>query len=133
MSYTDTHNLTIRVMKSPLGKLIARPWLDRVIAYFLQYWFFPLSRLWAAARAASGDVDTFILQVPLKAPSAKQREKIQRALNHFERCRLKAFSTEALWDDYFFGNQDVPENRLPIDSSEPILAVSPNFDRATDR
>jgi hypothetical protein len=25
------------------------------------------------------------------------------------------------------------QNRLPIDPSEPILAVSPNFERATDR
>lgn len=114
MPHTDTHNLTIWIMKSPLGRLIARPWLDRVIAYFLQYWFFPLSRLWAAARAASGDVDTFIQQVPLKAPTARQRRKIQRALDHFERCRLKAFSTETLWDDYFFGQADVPPNRLPI-------------------
>lgn len=114
MSHTDTHNLTIRVMKSPLGRLIARPWLDRVIAYFLQHWFFPLSRLWAAARAASGDVDKFIQHVPLKSPSTSQRKKIQRALNHFERSRLKAFSTEQLWDDYFFGAHEVPENRLPI-------------------
>jgi len=114
MSFPDSHNYSIRAMKSPLGKLIARPWFDRVVAYFLQYWFFPLSRLWAAARAASGDVDTFIEQVPLKTPSPKQRKKIQSALSHFEKCRLKAFSTEKLWDDYFFGEKDVPSNRLPI-------------------
>jgi hypothetical protein len=101
-------------MKSPLGRFIARPWFDRVVAYLLQNWFFPLSRLWAAARAASGDVDKFVREVPLKTPNASQRKRIQRALNHFERCRLKAFSTEKLWDDYFFGSQDVPPNRLPI-------------------
>jgi hypothetical protein len=114
MPHSHTHSLGIRIMKSPIGRLIALPWFDRVIAWFLQYWFFPLSRLWAAARAASGDVDVFIQQVPLKAPTARQRKKIQQALNHFERCRLKAFSTEKLWDDYFFGERDVPNNRLPI-------------------
>ena len=114
MAHTNTHNFTIRVMQSPLGRLIARPWLDRVIAYFLEYWFFPLSRLWAAARAASGDVDAFVRHVPLKSPTPGQRKKIQGALEHFERCRLRAFSTEQLWDDYFFGHAEVPENRLPI-------------------
>ena len=114
MPHTDTHNISIWIMRSPLGRLIARPWFDRVIAYFLQHWFFPLSRLWAGARAASGDVDAFIELVPLKTPSTSQRQKIQRALNHFERCRLKAFSTEQLWDDYFFGKPAIPDNRLPI-------------------
>ena len=114
MPHADTHNISIRIMKSPLGSLIARPWFDRVIAWFLQYWFFPLSRLWAAARAASGDVDAFIEHVPLKTPSQSQRQKIKRALNHFERCRLKAFSTEQLWDDYFFGKPAVADERLPI-------------------
>jgi pimeloyl-ACP methyl ester carboxylesterase len=114
MIHPDSHNFFVRVMKSPLGKLIARPWFDRFAAYLLQNWFFPLSRLWAAARASGGDVDKFILQVPLNLPTGRQRKKIQRALNHFERCRLKAFSTEKLWDDYYFGRVDVPANRLPI-------------------
>lgn len=114
MEYPNTHNLSIRVLKSPLGKLIARPWFDRFIAYLLERWFFPLSRLWAAARAAGGDVDEFVKHVPLNQPSASQRKKIRHALDYFERCRLKAFSTEQLWHDYYFGEADVPENRLPI-------------------
>jgi hypothetical protein len=114
MSTSTTHNLTIRVMKSPLGALIARPWLDRCIAYLLEYWYFPLSRLWAAARSADGDVDEFIKHVPLNQPSVRQRRRIAKALDHFEHSRLKAFSTEQLWHSYFFGKDDVAKERLPI-------------------
>ena len=101
-------------MHSYAGSLIARPWLDRSIAYLLENWFFPLSRLWAAARAADGDVDAFIRHVPLSEPSPSQRRKITRALTQFERCRLKAYSTEHLWNDYFFGDEPVEDIRLPI-------------------
>ena len=80
----------------------------------LEHWFFPLSRLWGAARAAAGDVDEFIRHVPLSEPSPSQRRKIAKALNEFERCRLKAFSTEQLWHDYYFGGAPVEKNRLPI-------------------
>jgi hypothetical protein len=114
MALLDTHKLSMRIMHSHAGSLIARPWLDRSVAYLLETWFFPLSRLWAAARAAAGDVDAFIRHVPLSEPSPSQRRKISRALNQFERCRLKAYSTEHLWNDYFFGDEPVEDIRLPI-------------------
>ncbi len=103
-----------RLLKSYFGRLIARPWLDSTILYFLKSWFFPLSRLWAAARAAEGDVDKFIEYVPLQHPSNRQRRQIAKALYTFDRARLKAFSTEKLWNDYFFGKDDVAVERLPI-------------------
>ncbi len=103
-----------RILKSPAGRLIARPWFDRCVLYFLKSWFFPLSRLWAAARAAEGDVDRFIEQVPLSTPGRRQRRQIAKALYYFDRARLKAFSTEKLWHDYFFGKESVAEERLPI-------------------
>ena len=114
MPHLDFHNLSIRVLRSGAGGLIARPWLDRTISHLLEHWFFPLSRLWGAARAAAGDVDEFIRHVPLSEPSVSQRKKIEAALDQFERCRLKAFSTEHLWHDYYFGDEPVEEIRLPI-------------------
>lgn len=107
-------SLPTRVIKSPLGKLIARPWFDVCVLYFLKHWFFPLSRLWAAARVAEGDVDRFIANVPLTEPNTQQRKQIAKALHHFDRARLKAFSTEQLWHSYFFGDEDVAKERLPI-------------------
>ncbi len=105
---------TSKLIASPAGRLIARPWLDASILHLLKHWFFPLSRLWAAARAAEGDVDRFIQAVPLKEPSKSQRKTISTALRQFERARLKAFSIEQLWHDYFFGEEPVAEERLPI-------------------
>ncbi len=107
-------DFSLRVIASPAGKLIARPWLDHVVLYSLKNWYFPLSRLWAAARAAEGNVDAFIRHVPLNTPSNKQRSLIARALNQFEHARLKAYSMEQLWHTYFFGADEVAEERLPI-------------------
>jgi hypothetical protein len=103
-----------RLMASPAGRIIARPWLDTCALYLLKNWYFPLSRLWAAARAADGDVDKFIEQVPLEPPTVSQRKTIANALHSFERARLKAFSVEQLWHSYFFGTDSVAEDRLPV-------------------
>ena len=52
--------------------------------------------------------------MPLEAPSKAQRKAIGNALRQFEKARLKAFSIEQLWHDYFFGPQAVARERLPI-------------------
>ncbi len=103
-----------KIISSPLGHWVARPWLDKCVLYFLKNWYFPLSRLWAAARAAEGDVDRFIKQVPLHEPSRRQRLKIALLLHNFEVARLKAHSMEQLWRHYFFGSETVAAERLPI-------------------
>jgi len=106
--------LTSRLIASPAGQLIARPWLDTITLHLLKHWYFPLSRLWAAARAAEGDVDRFIAQVPLQPPGKSQYKAIASALRQFERTRLKSFSIDQLWHDYFFGEGPVAAERLPI-------------------
>ena len=47
-------NRVERLIQSPVGALIARPWFDLFVLGFFTHRFFPLSRLWAAARAALG-------------------------------------------------------------------------------
>jgi hypothetical protein len=105
---------TVRILKSPLGGLVARPWLDRCLLLILKYLVFPPSRLGAAARAAQGDVDEYIAAAPLGRPGQWRRRWIRRALARFERARLRAFSTEQLWHLYFFGAEEVACERLPI-------------------
>jgi len=106
--------LANHLVRSPAGRLVARPWLDALVLYLLKNWYFPLSRLWAAARAAEGDIDRFIEQVPLQRPTRSQRKTIAAALRQFERSRLKAFSIEQLWRHYFFSGRETPADRLPI-------------------
>ncbi len=102
------------LIRSPAGNVITRPWLDWLVLYSLKYWIFPISRLWAAARAAEGDVDRFIAEVPLGNVGKTRRRTIRRALDEFEYARLRAFSTETLWNSYFFGDTQVAGERLPI-------------------
>lgn len=107
-------SLARTVIASPIGRLIARPWLDVCILYFLKHWYFPLSRLWAAARQADGDVDAFVKAVPLHQPNNMQRKTIKKALKQFEHARLKALSIDLLWRQHFFSDKEVASERLPI-------------------
>ena len=66
---TDSEKLKPRpdltaLMRSPLGGLIARPWLDTVSLRLLAEWFFPMSRAWAAAMVAGGSFERFCEEVP---------------------------------------------------------------------
>ena len=58
-------NIAQRIMASPIGEVLARRWLDWMILQTLKRLFFPFSRLWAAARAANGEVDKFAEAAPL--------------------------------------------------------------------
>ena len=47
------------LFRSPLGALLAKPWVYQAGLFGLKRWYFPLSRLWAAANAAGGDAARF--------------------------------------------------------------------------
>ena len=92
-------------MRSPLGDLIARPWFDRAAMHLLTRWFFPLSRLWATARAAEGSVDRFLAELPAGAAMRNTRGLEQR-LRKFESVRAAALTAEHPWEAAFFGAGD---------------------------
>lgn len=97
-----------------MGGLLALPWLDRLLLLFLKNLFFPLSRLWAAARRAAGNLEAYIAAAPLERPGRQRLRWLDRILPRFEKLRLKAFSTEQLWELYFFGAEPVAAERLPV-------------------
>lgn len=106
-----------RLLRSPLGLLFARPWFDRCALWLLRRWFFPLSRLWAAARLAEGSPDRFYEAVPL-APREREREKLMRALVRFESSRAAVNALEAEWARIFFGPDDHPADyRVAVESA----------------
>jgi len=104
-------NAAQRIMASPVGEVLARPWLDKLILVSLKRLFFPFSRLWAAARAANGDVEAFAEAGPLTR-DIRNRRKLRRALRIFERERANINSVEFFWRENFFGPRDVPEQHL---------------------
>ncbi|MYE03214.1 MAG: hypothetical protein F4Y03_18455 [Alphaproteobacteria bacterium] len=92
----------IACLRSPLGALIGRPWFDRAALAAVSGWFFPLSRLWAAARAAEGSVERYFAEVPMPRTGRAARA-LRRRLDRFERVRAKTVESERAWEDAFFG------------------------------
>ena len=58
------------LFESPLGALLARPWLDAAGLFGLRR-YMPLSRLWAAANAAGEDVARFRDEMGSLRPSGR--------------------------------------------------------------
>jgi hypothetical protein len=95
-------NLLLGFLHSPAGAVLARPWFDRTALNLLSYWFFPLSRLWAAARAAEGSTSRYLDEISALANATLVR-KIDSRLNRFETVRTQVVGSEALWEQSFFG------------------------------
>ena len=90
---------------------MARPWFDRLTLIFLGQWFFPLSRLWAAARAANGSIERFFEEAPM-APVRGLEGRLRTALTKFEHARAAAAATEKQWEPAFFGDERLSERDL---------------------
>ncbi|MBE9540428.1 MAG: alpha/beta hydrolase family protein [Proteobacteria bacterium] len=102
----------MRILRSPVARLIARPWLDFLALGAGRRYFFPVSRLWAMAREAEGSVDHFMEALPDAKLKPRKLRKLSAALDLFEHCRLKASMTEQLWDEYLFGSAEVSLEHL---------------------
>ncbi len=92
-----------RFVRSPAGALIARPWFDSLALLMLARFYFPLSRLWAAAGVAEGSVARFAEAAPIRRLSGSLAARTGRALAEFERTRTAARAAEARWEGVFFG------------------------------
>jgi pimeloyl-ACP methyl ester carboxylesterase len=96
------------MMRGVAGALLAWPWFDTVGIYALKHWFFPASRLWAAAREANSDVEVFYSAVPVEHRSGDS-DKLRSALARFEEARAAANAIEVEWERVFFGATDEQE------------------------
>ena len=94
--------LDARVIRTVAGTALAHPWFDSSALFALRHWFFPMSRLWAAARQAHGDVDRFYASVPMP-PRFEDRARLTKSLAAFEQARVAAYAIEAEWERAFFG------------------------------
>ena len=98
-------------LRSPIGNLVARPWFDRVAMHLLCRWFFPLSRLWAAARAAEGSLERFLAEMP-DAAALHNRPLLERRLQRFEGVRCRMLDSESAWEAAFFGSGNIAPDGL---------------------
>lgn len=100
-----------RLLRTPVGAIIARPWFDALAIRALGRWFFPLSRLWAAARAANGSVDRFFAEVPM-TPDPALVPRLSEVLLRFEAAREAVNATERHWRQTFFEEQNTAPHKL---------------------
>jgi pimeloyl-ACP methyl ester carboxylesterase len=91
-----------RRIRGAMGLLLAYPWFDRLSLWMLVRYFFPLSRLWAAATESHGLPDRFIGNIPLVSTSM-DINRIQGALFQVEAARAAAAAVDATWEEDFFG------------------------------
>lgn len=89
------------------GRLLGRPWFDDAALFALKRYFFPVSRLWAAAELAGGDPDRFYAGVPMLA-RLERRDRVRRVLARFEERRAASRAIEAEWSRVFFGASAAP-------------------------
>lgn len=99
-----------RFLRSQFGDWVARPWLDRA-AFGGLPWYFPLSRLWAAASVADGDVERFREEVPLTAPSPGGW-LLERALTGVRQAAERYRRIDRSWTQTFFSATRRPPRRL---------------------
>jgi hypothetical protein len=89
------------VLKRRFGDWVARPWLDRA-AFSSLGWFFPLSRLWAAANVAAGDPDKFARAVPFDGDDGPDGWLLDQALHGVHRAQRRYRRIEDEWQRICF-------------------------------
>lgn len=100
-----------RLLRLQFGDWVARPWMDRA-AFRGLGWYFPLSRLWAAASVADGDPARFAEEVPLppgKSPDSWLAEKALAGVREAHR-RYRRISSE--WEETFFSGAERSPSQL---------------------
>lgn len=116
-----------RLIHSPVGDLIARPWVDPVGLAALKRWYFPLSRLWAAANVAGGSSDAFRAAIGGAVPdygrwSVRYLEAI---LKRHDATRQRAVAARGLWEQAAFGEAAItPEALAALDDDRRRRATA---------
>ncbi len=83
---------------SPVGALLARPWVDPVGLYGLRRWYLPLSRLWAAANLAGLDVARFREESGIALPGFWSEARLRRLLARHGRTQARADEIRTAWE-----------------------------------
>lgn len=112
-----TASLVDRASRGFAGTVLARPWFDAAGLFALRRWYFPLSRLWAAAREAHGDPAAFWDAVPMPG-RLEHRDRLRDALARFEAARATASAVETEWRRLMFAAQEPPAaTRVAIETA----------------
>jgi pimeloyl-ACP methyl ester carboxylesterase len=115
----------MRRLRGGAALVLGRSWLDPPAFWVLRRWFFPLSRLWAAAGVSRGSAEAFFAAVPCDTPP-NRRERVLALLARFEERRVVAAAVDAAWHRSFFPPR-------PAESDAPTVAECIALERARHR
>jgi hypothetical protein len=106
-----------RMMRQFAGLALANPLFDSFGIWALKRWYFPISRLWAAARVAHGEPAQFHAAVPMQG-RLEDSVRLRAALARFEEARAAVNALEAEWLRVFFGADDTaPAYRTAVEAA----------------
>jgi len=100
---------------SSLGGLLARSWVDPVGLAAMRRWYFPLSRLWAAANAAGEDVGRFGAEIGAPLPGFWPPSYVSSLLRRNIRARLASEIARQRWETAIFAGLDTSDAE-PLDT-----------------
>ena len=118
------------LLSSPLGALLAQPWVDPVGLFGAERWYLPLSRLWAAANAAGEDVALFRDSIGSPLADFRSAGRLRSMLGRHARARLQADAARRDWENAVFGAQDRACDAALLDRHRRRLATRHLLTRA---
>ncbi|MGP1397803.1 MAG: NUDIX domain-containing protein [Inquilinaceae bacterium] len=92
-----------RLMRSPLGRMVARPWLDDMTLLSLRDWVLPLSRARAVAEVSNGNLDAFLDQLDVSPDRVASPRLMERHLRAVDGFRRQLDDANAEWESTLFG------------------------------
>jgi hypothetical protein len=93
------------LFQSPLGALLAKPWVDQAGLFGLKRWYMPLSRLWSAANEAGTDAARFRSQIGAPLPAFWSGFHLGGLLGRHARLRRAAEEARSAWERAIFDPQ----------------------------
>lgn len=101
--------MVIKAFDGLQGNLLLRPWYDWCGVRAIVNWYFPLSRAWAAALEANGDLESFNR---LLGTGFRNSGRMCSALVQTAQADQVYHERQQQWEDRFFGDISAPENEL---------------------
>ncbi len=108
-SEEPSQRFEIPLLAGQPGRFILRPWFDRVTNHWVTRWYFPISRGWAAARAARGSRERFYEQIRRDDVPAVLVDRLLEAMARAEE-RYQEATRE--WLRAFFESHEATQDEL---------------------
>ena len=108
---------------SPLGALFAKPWVDQAGLFGLRRWYWPLSRLWAAANVAGEDASRFRDEIGAVLPAFWSARRLRTVLGHNARMHLEAEVARRVWETAIFGDSAANADPGQLDRRRRMAAT----------